>query len=64
MLFRDIGIAEMEWELESKVDKILKSTTLQENTEDFVYDIDEMKRYAEEVLIELQKSGKFDRGDK
>jgi len=59
-LFRDIDIAEMKWEIETKVDKILESTSLLENGRgEFVDDIAEMKKYAEEVLVEIQKSDKF-----
>jgi hypothetical protein len=32
---------------------------MQENRGEFVDDIVEMKKYAEEVLVELQKSDKF-----
>lgn len=56
-LFRDIGIAEMGSELNKRVEHILKSVTLTpKDDEDYVDDIDEQKKYIEEVLMEVQKS--------
>jgi hypothetical protein len=60
-LFRDIGVAEMESVISKRVERVLKSVTLTpKNDEDYIDDIDEQKKYIEEVLTEIQKS-KFEK---
>ena len=56
-LFRDIGVAEMGSALHKRVESVLKSVTpTTNNDEDYLDDIDEQKKYIEEVLAEIQKS--------
>ena len=56
-LFRDIGVAEMGLALHKRVESVLKSVTpTTNNDEDYLDDIDEQKKYIEEVLAEIQKS--------
>jgi hypothetical protein len=60
-LFRDIGVAEMESVINKRVERVLKSATLTpKNDENYIDDIDEQKKYIEEVLTEIQKS-KFEK---
>jgi uncharacterized membrane protein (UPF0136 family) len=54
-LFRDIGVAEMESTLHKRIERVLKSVTTSQEEEDYTGDVDDHKKYIEEVLKEIQK---------